>query len=77
MAQYYFDVEVDGKSTRDEEGIPEADIEAAQGEAARLLCELSKTFFKRRLNPSISIQVRDELGPVFRATLTFQFKRVN
>jgi len=40
MAQYYFDIEVDGKATQDEEGMPLADIEAAQTEAARCLCNL-------------------------------------
>jgi uncharacterized protein YfcZ (UPF0381/DUF406 family) len=76
MKRYYFDV-CDGDGlTRDEEGLEFSDVESAQEEAAKALADMAKETGRRAArNPSerrMSIEVRDENGPVLEARFTFE-----
>ena len=77
MTRYYFDIVMNGGTTADDEGMDLADIQAAQVEASRSLSDASENLFREGFSPDLAIEVRDEIGPVLRAAIKFEIKRVN
>jgi hypothetical protein len=78
MRRYYFDTrDYRGLST-DEEGVECPDLEAVQDEAVRALAEMSKdTVRSATLDPAheMSIEVRDDAGPVMQVRSRFDVIR--
>ena len=78
MPTFYFDLKFDGETPPpDENGDDLPNLEAAQVAAARTLADFSKEFVANRATNTFAVIVRDDLGPVLEATLTFDFKRRN
>ncbi|MEH2503714.1 hypothetical protein V1290_002525 [Bradyrhizobium sp. AZCC 1578] len=65
MRRYYFDVREDDNLQTDDEGRDFSSFAAAQGEATVSLAELALgTMAKHGADHRMSIEVRDERGPV-------------
>ena len=79
MRRYFFDQREGDEMIPDEQGIDLVSLEAMQHEATLALAHLAKDEVRlctidapaRRL----AINVRDEDGPVLRATFTFEIRR--
>ena len=79
MKRFYFDLECDGEEpTHDEDGDVLPDLDAAQVEAAGALRDFSRELLRGgKPRNSLAVIVRDDNGPVLRATLNFEIKRLN
>ena len=78
MPRYHFDVRDGEAFVKDEEGSELPDIAMAQITAAHVLADMVNDLPLRAAEPSgyhISIDVRDEAGPLF--LLSFAFWRKN
>ena len=77
--RFYFDLKFDAEEpSSDEQGTDLEDVEAAQIEAARTLCDFSRELIGRGRNPkALAVIIRDEGGPILEARLSFQLKRLN
>jgi hypothetical protein len=79
VAHYYFDSRVGDHVTRDEEGVNLPNLQSVQEEAARALAEMVRDMVRRRPNRAeyrMSIEVRDDNGPVLQARFTFEVDRL-
>jgi hypothetical protein len=78
MRRYYFDV-IDKQGVAfDEEGVVLRDIEAAQQEAARSMADAARDEVIRQSAGALtqmSIQVRDDDGPIMRVKFSFEIDR--
>jgi hypothetical protein len=78
MQRYYFDIHFGGESaSTDEEGTELSSVEAAQNEAIRALFSDALDMMRGRHVRALSINVRDDLGPVLRASLNFEIHRLD
>jgi hypothetical protein len=78
VARYYFDLREGDEVTRDEEGVNLPNLESVQEEAARALSEMARETVRQRPNGTeyrMSIEVRDDNGPVLQARFTFEVDR--
>jgi hypothetical protein len=76
MRRYYFDVRDGEKLQTDDEGGDYSSFEAVQDEAAMSLAELAMdTMAKRGADHRMSVEVRNERGPLLNVTCTFAFER--
>jgi hypothetical protein len=79
VAHYYFDLRWGDEVTRDEDGVNLPNLESVQEEAARTLAEMVTDMVRRRPNSAeygMSIEVRDDNGPVLQARFTFEVDRL-
>lgn len=77
MPKYYFDLKLDAEDpARDEEGSHQPDLAAARLEAANSILDIIKELADDVTNPII-VEVRDDNGIVFRATLSFEMTRIH
>ena len=77
MRRYYFDVRDGDKLQTDDEGRDYSSLEAVQDEAAMSLAELAvETMAKRGADHRMSVEVRNERGPLLNVTCTFAFERL-
>ena len=77
MRRYYFDVREGDELHSDEEGRDLSSFEAAQEEATMSLAELAlDAMGKRGADHRMSIEVRDDRGPVLKVNCTFEIKRL-
>jgi hypothetical protein len=74
MPRYYFDLKFDGEEpSLDEEGMELPELEIAQIEASRTLCDFSREIIGRgRQLTSLSVIVRDDRGPALSAQISFK-----
>jgi hypothetical protein len=76
MRRYYFDFRDGGSVVLDDEGVELATLQSVQAEAARALADLARDALwghaKHALAHRMEVQVRDDLGTVLRAKLTFE-----
>lgn len=75
MRRYYFDLRDEGVLFVDDEGVPCRDIQAVQAEAARSLADMARDAVHAATGaPShaMSIEVRDDAGPVLQVRFTFE-----
>lgn len=80
MRHYYFDFRDDSGLLVDDEGIECRDMRAVQWEAGRSLADMVRDAVHASTNAAphiMSIEVRDEDGPVMQARLTLEFNRRN
>ena len=71
MPRYFFDSRDNDVFIEDDEGWELPDIEAVKVQAAKALAELAIDVIPGSLARHLSIEVRDEQGPVLIATMTF------
>jgi hypothetical protein len=76
MPRYYFDMREGDEIAPDEEGMELRTLEAMQEEAARSLADMARDAIRRhspdRAGRRMSIEVRDEAGPVMQVNFTFE-----
>ena len=71
MRRYYFDVRDDDNLQTDDEGRDFSSVEAVQDEATVSLAELAlDAMAKRGADHRMSIEVRDDRGPVLKVNCT-------
>jgi hypothetical protein len=79
MPRYYFDLCENNDLAVDEEGVGLPDMQAVQVEAARSLVDMARhavwTRAENILGHQMSIEVRDDDGPVLQAKFTFELER--
>ena len=77
MRRYYFDVRDDDNLQTDDEGRDFSSVEAVQEEATVSLAELAlDSMAKRGADHRMSIEVRDDRGPVLKVNCTFEIERL-
>ena len=77
MRRYYFDVREDDNLQTDDEGRNFSSFEAVQDEATVSLAELAlDAMAKRGADHRMSIEVRDDRGPVLKVNCTFEIERL-
>ena len=77
MSRYYFDVRDGDKLRPDDEGCDLSSFEAMREEAAVSLAEIAvDAVGKRGVVPRMSIEVRDDRGPVLAVKCTFEIERL-
>jgi hypothetical protein len=72
MTLYFFDTRDNDEFIDDDEGLEYPDLEAVKVAAAKALAELARDVIPGSLKRKLSIEVRDELGPVLVAVMTFE-----
>jgi hypothetical protein len=72
MPLYFFDTRDNEDSIVDDEGLEYPDLEAVKVAAAKALAELARDVIPGSLKRRLSVEVRDELGPVLVAVMTFE-----
>jgi hypothetical protein len=78
MPRYYFDMREGDEIAPDEEGTELRTMEAVQEEAARTLADMARDAIRGRLDGAghqMSVEVRDEAGPVMQVNFTFEVHR--
>ena len=78
MIRYYFDMREGDSIATDEDGLELASIEAVQEEAARSLADMARDAVRKRNDGAghqMSIDVRDDTGPVLQVKFTFEINR--
>jgi hypothetical protein len=75
MRRYYFDMRVGDDLGEDEEGADLPDLDAVQKEALRFLADMAKELIA--FPASMSVEVRDDVGPVMDARVVFDIHRTN
>ena len=75
MRRYYFDIVLSGQIGQDDEGVFLSDLEAVQKEALRNLADMAKEFVA--VPTDMSVQVRDDDGPIMRVKVIFEIERTN
>ncbi|MET4033060.1 hypothetical protein ABIB94_009091 [Bradyrhizobium sp. JR7.2] len=77
MRRYYFDIREGDEIFLDEEGLELSTIEKVQEEAARSLADMARDAVRTLGGNSqqISIEVRDDGGPVLQLKFTFEVER--
>lgn len=75
MRRYFFDLRYGSESVTDDEGIVLPDLDAVQEEAMRALIAVVRDLIK--MPGTITVEVRDEDGPVMNAMVAFEIKRTN
>lgn len=75
MPKYYFDIR-DGKDLYpDEEGLVLSDQRAAEMEAVHSLAGMAQDLPVLDDRPDVAIEVRTDVGPIFRAALIFEVNK--
>ena len=72
MPLYYFDTRDNDDFIEDDVGLEFSNLDAVKVEAARALAELARDVIPGSLKRKLAVEVRDEEGPVLRATLIFE-----
>jgi hypothetical protein len=72
MPLYFFDTRDNDEFIDDDEGLEYPDLEAVKVAAAKALTELARDVIPGSLRRRLSVEVRDELGPVLVAVMTFE-----
>jgi hypothetical protein len=77
MRRYYFDIREGDEIFSDEEGLELSTIEKVQEEAARSLADMARDAVRALGGDSqkLSIEVRDDGGPVLQLKFTFEVER--
>jgi hypothetical protein len=76
MPRYYFDSRDNNSFIKDEDGVELASFNDAKKEAARALGGIARDVLPGAVVRILTIEVRDDLGPVLKATLRFEIEHV-
>jgi hypothetical protein len=80
MPQYYFDLRDSTGVLIDEEGVELRDIDVARQEAARALADMAREALGGDTGQPaqhMTVEVRDNAGPVFQVKFSFEIQRTN
>ncbi len=72
MERYYFDSRDNGHFLADDTGFEFADLEDVKVQAAKALAELARDVIPGSLKRELSVEVRDERGPVLTVLMHFE-----
>ncbi|MGZ8311057.1 MAG: DUF6894 family protein [Allosphingosinicella sp.] len=72
MPLYFFDTRDNDDFFEDDVGLEFPGLEAVKVETARALAELARDVLPGSMKRKLAVEVRDELGPVMKALLTFE-----
>lgn len=72
MPLYFFDTRDDDQLIEDEDGLVFPDLETVKVQAAKSLAEFARDVLPGSLRRVLAVEVRDALGPVLRAVMTFE-----
>lgn len=72
VALYFFDTRDDERFAKDDLGLEIASLDEMKVEAARALAELAVDVVPRSSRSTLSIEVRDSEGLVFKAVIAFE-----
>ena len=72
MPLYFFDTRDNDVFVEDDIGIDYPDLETVKVEAARSLAELARDVIPGSLKRELAVEVRDALGPVLKARMSFE-----
>ncbi|MEA1013542.1 DUF6894 family protein [Sphingosinicella sp. LY1275] len=72
MPLYFFDTRDNDDFIEDDMGLDFPNLEAVKVEAARSLAELARDVIPGSVKHRLAVEVRDALGPVLRAMMTFE-----
>jgi hypothetical protein len=76
MARYYFDHRDNDRFFPDDEGTELPDLAAARSDAATTLAEIAKDVIPGSEQRTLTIEVRDDNGPIFATRLVFEVVRM-
>ena len=79
MKRYFFDMGEGDEIAPDEEGMELSTIEAVQEEATRTLADMARDAIRGRpdgVGHQMSIEVRDDAGPIMQVKFTFEVHQV-
>ena len=76
MPRFYFDTRDNDDFVADDTGLDLASVQIAKEEAARALVDLARDLLPAAVMRTLSIDVRDDQGPVLRAILRFDVEHV-
>jgi hypothetical protein len=68
----FFDTRDNDLFMEDDVGLELPDLEAVKVEAAKALAELARDVIPGSLKRELAVEVRDELGPILVARMTFE-----
>jgi len=72
MALYFFDTRDNDEFVEDDVGLEFPDIETVKVQAAKALAELARDVIPGSVRRHLSVEVRDEAGPVLIAMMMFE-----
>jgi hypothetical protein len=72
MARYFFDTRDNDIFLEDDEGVDLPDLEAVKFQASASLGELARDVLPGSIKRELSVEARDERGPVLFARLSFE-----
>ena len=72
MPLFYFDTRDGDEFFEDDSGLELPDLAAAKTEAAMALAELARDVIPGSSTRQLSVEVRDDLGPVLQARMSFE-----
>jgi hypothetical protein len=72
MALYFFDTRDNDDFVEDDEGLEYPTLEAVKVQAAKALAEIARDVIPGSVRRHLSIEVRDEQGPVLIAMMVFE-----
>ena len=76
MPRYYFGERDNGKFVIDDEGVEIDTFEQVKAEASWAMADFAKDVLPGSVVRLLSIEVRDDLGPVLRVKLRFEIEHV-
>ena len=77
MVHYYFDFRDDDELTVDDIGAEFSSVEKAKAEASRALAERAQDVLPGSAVRTLSIGVRNHIGPVLRVSLRFEVEQLS
>jgi hypothetical protein len=77
MKRFYFDICDGDRNLIDEEGLDLPDIKTAEHEATLALAEMAHSLVRGRKQRNLTIAVRDDDGPLLRASFSFLVQPAN
>lgn len=72
MPLYFFDTRDNHDFLEDDVGLEFANLDAVKVEAARALADIARDVIPGSFKRDLAVEVRDELGPVLVARMTFE-----
>jgi hypothetical protein len=76
MVRYFFDVRDNDSFYPDDEGLELPSIDAVKAQTSRTMGEIAKDVLPGSKVRILTIEVRDDLGPVLRVTLRFEIEHI-
>jgi hypothetical protein len=76
MARYYFDVRDNDTFIEDDVGVELPSLEIVKRDAAKALAEIARDVLPGSVVRTLTVEVRDDTGPILKAILRFEVEHV-